>query len=158
MVTTNTCICLTWQIDGHCAVAPWSQQPKGVDLLPMVGGEGLTMQQEDCEGSWSFGDCLFAVDGQGLKQWILHLSHTPVGERDDEVHEDDTVRGLWGQLVLWGLSVCCGWSGSETSFWAVVREMIRSMKMIQSEDCEGSWSFGDCLFGLDGQDLKQSNI
>ena len=31
---------------------------------------------------------------------------------------------------------------------------MKSMRMIKSEDCEGSWSFGGCLFALDGQGLK----
>ena len=48
---------------------------------------------------------------------------------------DHAARGLWGQLVLWGLSVYCGWSGSETVKFYIflihllVREIMRSMRM-----------------------------
>ena len=31
---------------------------------------------------------------------------------------------------------------------------MRSMRMTQSEDYQGSWSFGGCLFAVDGQGLK----
>ena len=57
-----------------------------------------------------------------IRTWNSPPSNWVV-EEGNEVHEDDTVRGLWGQLVVWGLCVYCGWSGPETvqhlSNWAV---------------------------------------
>ena len=100
MATSNTHLWLTWQIYGHSAVAPGSQQLKSVDLHPVVGGEGLTVQQEDSEGGWSFGGRLFAVDGQGLKQATsFSYSCWPAGPW---VCEEDTVRGQWGRLSVGG--------------------------------------------------------
>ena len=68
MATPNTCLQLTRQVYGHSAVAPGSQQLKGVDLLPVAGGEGRAVQQQNGEGRGSFGRRLLAVDGQGLQQ------------------------------------------------------------------------------------------
>ena len=138
MATSNTHLWLTWQIHGnkqHPSMTdlanPWQQHPSMTDLAnpwqqatPIYDWPGKSMATSNTH-LW------LAWQIYGNKQ---HPSMTDLANlwpqrgspRKPAAEEcwsppscwrwrpDRAAGGQWGRLVLWGPSVCCGWSGSET--------------------------------------------